>query len=135
MRPRRRFLAFCVIGTAGFLVDLATLYATAPSLGWYGGRVTSFVAAVTTTWYFNRRLTFADASLAPGQTLWRQYLRYVVAMLGGAALNYLVYALTLEFLPIAHAPAWGVAFGCIAGLSVNFASARLLVFRRARPHA
>lgn len=129
MTPARRLLAFCIVGTIGLLVDLAVLYATEPLLGWYAGRVLSFAAAATTTWYFNGRYTFADAPVEQGERLMRQYLRYVFSMLGGAAVNYAIYALTMEYLPLPHAPAWGVAFGSVGSLTINFASARFLVFR------
>lgn len=126
----RQFLAFSVVGTIGLLVDMAVLSAAAPLLGLYSGRVLSFAAAVTTTWFLNRRFTFAQAAAAHEGSVGSQYLRYVVSMLGGAAVNYAVYALTLQFLALPHAPLWGVAFGSIAGLGLNFASARVLVFRR-----
>ncbi|MEO7393264.1 MAG: GtrA family protein [Ramlibacter sp.] len=126
----RRFLAFCVVGTVGLLVDLAALHALAPWAGWYVGRVISFIAAASTTWYFNRRYTFADAPAEGGAGLARQYLRYLVSMLGGAAVNYAAYVATLQFLTSPYAPAWGVAFGSLAGLAVNFASANWVVFRR-----
>jgi putative flippase GtrA len=51
-------------------------------------------------------------------------------MLGGAALNYLAYAATLHWLPGHGGAALGVALGSLAGLSVNFLSARYFVFRR-----
>lgn len=128
----RRFLAFCMVGTLGFLVDLGVLYAAAPLVGWYLGRVVSFVAAATATWLLNRRYTFADSPANAAEGRWGQYLRYLASMLGGAAVNYGVYAATLAFLAVPHAPAWGVALGSVAGLAVNFASARLLVFPGAR---
>lgn len=131
MRLSRRFFAFCVVGTLGLVVDLGVLYAVAPLLGWYGGRVVSFIAAATTTWHFNRLYTFKDAPLPSRDGLLRQYLRYLVTMLGGAAVNYLIYAATLYLVAMEHAPALGVALGSIGGLAVNFASARFLVFRPA----
>ena len=134
IKAARKFLAFCVVGTIGLLVDLAVLYALAPFLGWYVGRVLSFAAAATTTWYFNRRYTFADAQEG-GERLLRQYLRYIVSMLGGAAVNYSIYVLTLKFLPLDNAPACGVALGSIGGLALNFASARFLVFGGAKAKA
>ena len=127
----RQFLTFCAIGTLGFLVDLAVLYALAPLLGWMGGRVASFLAAATLTWWFNRRFTFgAGAAPHKGSTA-SQLARYLLLMLGGAAVNYGAYAATLLMVEHPHAPALGVAIGSIAGLGINFLSARFLVFRRA----
>jgi len=129
LRTRHRFALFALIGTLGFVVDVAVLYATAPLLGWYAGRVVSFLAAATATWQLNRRWTFADAAPASRQGL-RPYLRYLGSMLAGATLNYAVYAATLYLAPFAHAAALGVALGSIAGLALNFLAARFLVFGR-----
>ena len=59
MKLAREFLSFAVVGTIGFVVDLGVLYVVAPTLGWYGGRVLSFLAAASVTWALNRRFTFA----------------------------------------------------------------------------
>jgi putative flippase GtrA len=130
MKILGEFLRFGLVGTAGFLVDVAILYLGAPLLGWHAARVVSFFAAATSTWELNRHFTFQDAaSKAVGVSTWHQYFRYLVAMLGGGVFNYLAYAATIHFAPGAGAPALGVAIGSIAGLFVNFLSARFLVFR------
>lgn len=123
----REFLSFAVVGAVGFVVDLGVLYLLAPTLGWYGGRVLSFLAAATVTWALNRRFTFGERR--SGGPLAREYLRYLLTMLGGALVNYGAYVLTLHWLGGPLAPALGVALGSCAGLVVNFVTARLLVFR------
>ena len=125
MRLGRQFLSFAVVGAIGFVVDVAVLYLVAPLLGWYGARVLSFLAAATATWALNRRYTFrrSDASVL------REYLGYLVTMLGGAVVNYGAYVLVLHWASGPWAPAAGVALGSCAGLVVNFLSARYLVFR------
>ena len=130
MKIGREFLSFAVVGTIGFGVDLGVLYLVAPALGWYGGRVVSFLAAATVTWALNRIYTFAERR--SGASIAREYLRYLLTMLAGALVNYLAYALTLHSLEGPLAPALGVAFGSIAGLMVNFLTARYLVFRGAK---
>ena len=127
----RRLALFCVAGTIGLVVDIAVLYAVAPLLGWYAGRVVSFLAAATATWLFNSRWTFADASES-SRTGMRPYLRYLSSMLAGAAVNYAVYAATLRFVPVEHAAALGVALGSLAGLAFNFTAAHFLLFPRSR---
>lgn len=129
----RSLVWFVVAGLLGLAVDLAVLYVAAPLLGWYAARVLSFLAAVTATWLVNRRYAFADA--APHASLLHEYLRYLTAMLGGAAVNYAVYVLVLHWLSGRWGPwaaAAGVALGSLAGLAVNFASARFLVFKARR---
>jgi putative flippase GtrA len=125
MKLGRQFLSFAVVGAIGFVVDVAVLYLVAPLLGWYGARVLSFLAAATATWALNRRYTFrrSEASVL------REYLGYLLTMLGGAVVNYGAYVLVLHWATGPWAPAAGVALGSCAGLVVNFLSARYLVFR------
>ena len=131
MRISRAFLRFSLVGVAGFLVDVATLYLFAPLLGWYLARVVSFLAAATATWWLNRRFTFgAHQDLTGFAPVLRQYLHYIVSMLAGAALNYGAYALTLQLVSGEAAGALGVAVGSVAGLAVNYLSASRLIFKR-----
>lgn len=125
MKLGRQFLSFAVVGAIGFVVDVAVLYLVAPLLGWYWARVLSFLAAATATWALNRRYTFrrSEASVL------REYLGYLLTMLGGAVVNYGAYVLVLHWATGPWAPAAGVALGSCAGLVVNFLSARYLVFR------
>ena len=126
-----QFLRFGAVGIAGLAVDLAVLFVLAPLLGWYAGRVVSFVAAASATWWLNRRFTFSISTgvAASRSDIWRQYGRYIFSMLGGAAINYGVYVLTLHWVHAAFAPALGVALGSCAGLLANFTAARRLVFK------
>lgn len=128
MKTTRQLLWFVAAGALGFGVDVGVLYLLAPLLGWYLARVLSFLAAASFTWIFNRKLTFATHS---GGSMLAEYLRYVLAMLGGAGVNYAIYVLALQAWPGgSFTPALGVALGSIAGLAVNFLAARYLVFRR-----
>lgn len=127
MKLGREFLSFAVVGAIGFVVDVAVLYLAAPLLGWYGARVLSFLAAATATWVLNRRYTFSARNA--GNSVLREYLGYMVTMLGGAVVNYGAYVLVLHGFSGPWAPAAGVALGSCAGLVVNFLSARYLVFR------
>lgn len=126
-----RFVQFGMVGITGLLVDLAVLYLLAPWLGWYLARAVSFLAAATCTWGLNRTFTFRPA---PGSharlSIGREYLTYITSMLGGAAINYTVYVLTLHWLPGAAAPTVGVALGSCVGLISNFTAARMLLSRR-----
>ena len=127
MKAGREFLAFAIVGAAGFVVDVAVLYLAAPLLGWYGARVLSFLAAATATWALNRRYTFRGRR--SDDSVLREYLGYLATMLGGALVNYGAYVLVLHWATGPWAPAAGVALGSCAGLVVNFLSARYRVFR------
>mgnify|MGYP006335880753 FL=1 len=129
MKIPRQFFVFCIVGTIGFIVDVGILYALAPWMGWYAGRLASFVAAATVTWYLNRIFTFGHLAATAKFTAWQQYWRYLMAMMGCAFINYLAYTLTLQLNDAPWAPTLGVAFGSIAGLLVNFVSARKVAFR------
>ncbi|MEO6852677.1 MAG: GtrA family protein [Rhodoferax sp.] len=126
MKPSPQFLRFCMVGIVGLGVDLAVLYATAWALGWYGARVLSFTAAATATWWLNRRYTFQAAD---NTSVWTQYSRYMVSMLGGAVLNYTAYVATLHWVDLPGKAALGVALGSCAGLLSNYLTARHLVFK------
>ena len=118
----RQLFGFALAGILGLLVDIAVLYAMlALGAGLYAGRIVSFLAAVAMTWVVNRHFTFA----APASP-WR----YLAAMSGGALVNLAAYSLSLQLLPQQPwLPGAAVALGSLAGLSVNFVSAKFFVFK------
>lgn len=128
---QREFLRFALAGVAGFIVDAGVLYlALALGCGPYIGRVVSFLCAAFVTWQINRRITFATRDSV---SLWREWNQYLLAMSFGGACNYAVYAIAVEILPRSAArPALAVAAGSIAGMFINFLTAKLWVFRPVR---
>lgn len=126
---RHQLLRFAAVGTAGFVADVLVLYlCLALGLGYYAGRAVSFLAAVWVTWQLNRRYTFASPS---GRSAWAEWSRYLVAMLGGGVVNYLAYSAVVSFAPgLPFLPVVAVAAGSLAGMFVNFSSAKFLVFKR-----
>jgi putative flippase GtrA len=122
------FLRFGVVGTIGFVVDTAVLYAgLALGLGLYGGRAVSYLAAATTTWALNRLWTFRGRGDGP---LHQQWALFLLVNLVGFAMNYGTYAALIEFVPMVAAhPVLGVAAGALAGMFGNFVLSRQLVFR------
>jgi len=126
----RQFALFCIAGVIGFVVDAGIVQALVVVGGFdpYLSRVVSFLCAMTTTWLFNRRYTFVANR---DESLGREWLRYFVAMLGGFAVNYGIYAALVYSLPLVRIwPVLGVAAGSVAGLAVNYASSRYWVFGR-----
>jgi putative flippase GtrA len=130
MKAGREFLLFALAGVIGLGVDVGVLYLAAPLLGWYAARVLSFLAAATATWSLNRRYAFATRH--SGASLAREYLGYLLTMLGGAVVNYGVYVLVLHSFAGPWVPALGVALGSCAGLALNFLAARQLIFKSRR---
>ena len=125
-----QFLRFGVVGTAGFLMDTAVLYAMLRlGSGPYGGRIASYLAAATLTFALNRAWTFRGAASAP---VARQWGAFVALNLVGFAANYGTYAaLIAGSQTVADHPVLGVAAGSLAGMFINFAVSRRFVFRAA----
>lgn len=128
----RQFALFCVAGTLGFVIDgvmvqiLVSLAGSDP----YLSRLFSFLCAMTATWWFNRRFTFQQRRFGGALQEWAHY---GLAMIGGFAVNYAVYAgLVYQFPLVRQWPILGVAAGSIAGLAVNYTSSRFWIFRARR---
>lgn len=133
-KTRREALRFAAAGVAGLAADVLLLYlALALGLGWYAGRALSFLGAVWVTWRLNRRYTFDVAGAASS---WAEWWRYLLAMAGGGLLNYAVYSAAVWLLrdwaplPALLLPPLAVAAGSLAGMVLNFASAKFFVFQR-----
>jgi len=130
--PRRligQALRFGTVGVIGFAVDTATVYLAHFLAGadLYTAGALAYVVAATTTWALNRAWTFADA---PRDRPARQWAVFLAVQLAGFALNRGTYAALVTFLPLAAThPVIAVAAGSIAGMGVNFLTARLIVFR------
>lgn len=128
MPKLKELFFFGLAGTVGFLIDSTTLYMLKGALGLYLARAISFLCAVIGTWLINRSLTFKHHSSQ--LTLSREFLRYLIMMLLGGVVNYLVYALSVYNLPtVREHPILGVALGSLAGMVVNYLQMKLLLFK------
>ena len=126
---------FALTGVAGYVVDTTVLYAgLASGLGFFSGRLLSFLCAVVVTWLLNRRYTFAgelasnSASLA---SLWTEFCRYLAAMSLGGLLNLATYWIIISAVashPIT--PVFAVAAGSLVGMIANFTSAKWWVYKK-----
>jgi len=128
-----QFFRFGFVGCIGFCVDTVVLYGAIYLLGVgpYWGRLLSYLAAATSTWYLNRIITFG-ASRNQGKA--KEWLKFVLCNGLGGAINYGTYATYLHFLdPSTATPVIGVAMGSCAGLIVNYTLSRHLVFARPNP--
>ena len=125
-----QLLRFVIVGGIGFLVDagVVSLLVAVTDLGLYWSRLLSFLCAATATWALNRNFTFRGQGSVNRVREWGAFL---AVSIGGAAINYGVYVLTIEAWPLArHFPALAVAFGSLAGMVFNFPASKYLVFRR-----
>lgn len=127
--PKLKELAlFSVAGTAGFLIDSAVLYLLKETLGLYGARATSFLCAVIGTWLINRRLTFRHRS--SNLPLHKEFAKYLAMMLLGGAANYAIYVLSVYAnSTVREHPIIGVALGSLAGMVINYAQMKFLLFK------
>jgi putative flippase GtrA len=125
----RQLFRFGLAGVAGFVIDSAVLYLMLfLGLGFYLGRLISFFCAVWVTWQINRNYSFAAGEKIPPS--WREWWRYLLAMGLGGVVNYLAYSVTLQLSPAARVhPVYAVAAGSLAGMAINFISAKWWVFR------
>lgn len=128
---KRRIVPFAIAGAVGFLVDAGVLTLTAPALGAFGGRLLSFAAAVLMTWLINRNFAFADKAAQTGKG--REFAAYFVAMLPGAAVNWLAYGIVVALVDGNRIGLiLAVAAGSIAGMAMNLMAADRLAFRGKR---
>ncbi len=126
---KRSFLRFVLAGGVGFLIEATLLTALVRWAHWvaWHGRLISFPLAVTATWWLNRRYAFRGTRNAAGRA---EYAAYFAIQLGGAALNFGVFALCLHVAPaLGDWPVIPLAVGGIAGLVFNFAVARAALYR------
>jgi putative flippase GtrA len=108
-------------------VDTAVVYALRRELGLYVAGLLSYLVAASVTWALNRTWTFRGRGEGPAH---HQWVRSLVANLGGFTLNRSAYALLVTFVPLcAEQPVLAVAAGAIVGMFLNFGLARTVVFR------
>jgi putative flippase GtrA len=122
-----QFFRFGVVGTIGFLVDTAVVYATRGALGLYGAGLLSFLVAATVNWALNRIWTFRGQGSGPAHYQW---MRFIAVNSLGFVLNRGTYAVLVTVsLLCAREPVIAVAAGSLAGMFSNFVLSRRLVFR------
>lgn len=124
-----QFLYFSIVGTIGFIVDSSVLYFLLYEieLGFYVGRLFSYLGAASITWLLNRYFTFSIQRSANPAKEWFKFLLYNGV---GGGVNYGVYAaLIASNKYIASNPIIGVAVGSACGLIFNFTVSQLFVFR------
>ena len=122
------FARFACIGALGFLVDSGVLYAGLwVGLGLYFGRLVSYLASATFSWYWNRSFTFRS-TVAPSI---REWLHFLVANAVGGLANLAVYGgLVTRFAVCATYPVLAVGAGAVVGMAFNYTLSRHAVFRR-----
>ena len=124
--PLRQFASFTTVGIVGFVVDASILSALVHIGEWphYAARALSFAAAVSVTWYMNRRWVFSRTNDAT-----REYGAYLAVQAAGAAINLGTYATVIFLYPsLARVPVVPLAAGAALALVFNYAAAVRWVF-------
>ena len=124
----RELVSFGGVGALGFLVDAAVFTIVNAFLGnLYLSRIISYISAASSNWFLNRRFTFGASACSP----WREWTRFLTLQLAGGAVNYGVYAwLVTAYAFFAGFPVAAIAAGSIAGMGVNFLTAKFFVYGR-----
>lgn len=128
MTGGQQFIRFAIVGAIGFVVDVGVLYLNLHlGMGYFIGRAISFLCAVWVTWKINRQFTFISSGEISG---FKEMLRYLVAMLFGGLINYLAYMLVvMQARNLPFLPFFAVATGSVAGMMVNYFTAKSWVFK------
>lgn len=120
---------FGLAGIIGYLIDVLATLLFVPLLGIYLARIPAFLLAATTTWVINRSVTFK--SKRPQHGLLKEYLHYLVVMLGGLVINYLVFAAAVTLLPnTTHSIFLAVAMGSLTGMLLNYSLSRRHIYKK-----
>jgi putative flippase GtrA len=123
-----QLLRFGTIGTAGFVIDTAIVYALVGKLGLYGAGLVSYLVAASWCWGLNRAWTFRGRSRRGFAH--HQWAKYLTLNLTGLILNRGTYSVLVTVVPFcATQPVFAVAGGAVAGVLVNFTLSRQVVFR------
>lgn len=122
----RQLTSFGGVGAIGFLVDAAVFTITNILLqNLYLSRAVSYLVAASATWFLNRKFTFGASERSP----WEEWGRFLLLQSAGGAVNYGVYAFLVTAYEFFNAhPIATIAAGSIAGMGVNFTTAKFFVF-------
>ena len=102
LRLLAQFTKFGTVGTCGFVVDTAVVYALRGSLGLYRAGLASYFVAASFTWGANRLWTFRGIGSGPAH---RQWARFLGANTLGFSLNRGTYMLLVTFVAALRPPA------------------------------
>jgi putative flippase GtrA len=122
-----QFIRFAVVGVIGLIIDTASVYGLRSALGLYGAGLAAYAIAASGNWVLNRIWTFRGQGSGPAH---RQWALFMVTNLIGFVLNRGTYVVLVMFVTVAaDQPVIATAAGAVAGMFVNFALSRRLVFR------
>jgi putative flippase GtrA len=127
--PTRTLLAgFLSVGALGFLLDVSvfqTLFIF--GYGAIAARIVSAGAAITLTWYLNRRHVFRTAQTSRSGP---EYARYLLVQTAGLVVNLGVFLALLNGVQVLRdVPVVALCGGALVAITFNFLGARYWAFR------
>ncbi|MGI9876397.1 GtrA family protein [Vibrio chagasii] len=133
LQSHHKMVRFAVVGAGGFVVDCAVfaLLHYIVGLPLMTARISSFIAAATTTWFGNRVLTFGFK----GQGRWSdkliQWQKFMFSASISAVPNLLCFKLMVELLPVFTGAVFiAMAVGILVGMVTNYLFSQYWVFTR-----
>jgi dolichol-phosphate mannosyltransferase len=122
-----RFVLFCLVGGSGLLLHLAVLWAVHGWLAFAAAQAVATLVAMTSNFFLNNVLTYADRRLKGWRLLWGLASFYAICAIGAVA-NVGV----ATFLYRSEDAFWGLAglAGALVGAVWNFAVSSIVTWRR-----
>ena len=125
-----RFARFGAVGASGVVVDAAATHLAGQSMRPNLAFAIGIATAMTWNFFWNRRVTFADAVPSP---FWRQYLGFCASCSLGALISWGTRLLLhRQFSVFEDHLVLAVPFGVVAGMMFNYLLCRRWVFRTTR---
>jgi putative flippase GtrA len=125
---RTLLAGFLSVGALGFLLDLSVFQALFMfGYGPIAARIVSAGAAITLTWYLNRRHVFRTAQTSRSGP---EYARYLLVQTAGLVVNFAVFVALLNGVQVLReVPVVALCGGALVAFTVNFLGARYWAFR------
>lgn len=126
----REIISFAAVGTAGFLLDAAIVWAFTQftNITPIWAKLIAFPFAVTLTWLLNRNSTFKDRKQPNYLKEWAKYIQ--VNSLGAITNNASFIILVAKSEYLYQQPIIAVALGSIIGMTFNYLGSKIWVFQK-----
>ena len=122
--------SFASVGAIGFAIEAIVLtILVAQGVDIYLSRAISFPAALTATWYLNRKHTFDGGKNSRFASLKSEYIGYFLIQGAGALLNLVIFSLVVLLLPqFKLIPVIPLAIGAGVAMIFNYSASKYFVY-------
>ncbi len=126
----REIISFAAVGTAGFLLDAAIVWAFTQftNITPIWAKLIAFPFAVILTWLLNRNSTFKDRKQPNYLKEWAKYIQ--VNSLGAITNNVSFIIIVAKIDYLYQQPIIAVALGSIIGMTFNYLGSKIWVFQK-----